>query len=701
MPNDERSNAQSTSSPSTTATIGVEQQHQSSTTPSENPKMAQPPSSASSAFENMPYLDETALNKLIDYCKKTDNYAPLIRNLGRHFSSRESLAKSFQRQPSTHIDEMLQKAPANLKILKKEDFRTLEGDLDKDDDSSCANDDRYTGDSGLLARGHTTVDLLSFRRAMTYLLDTTTTVFDALNNAIQTLAIALSVDLRIITRRDQIEEIITVFVIVFEIIMISKIDFVEVALPLICQATAHLPVWAQARLVWIWAHHCRDGMRKLLETLQQLISLQVIANTYNENVHVHDNETIVAATKVMKIVYYTSILCGQLESPKYREEEDVDAGADAAMYDDDAFDSYTAKKSRNAFVDPLANEVNVNVQDCRKPFIPFEEFYNDPLSDAIEMDQDYLNYKNSSGKRNDDNMNDVNYTPPKSHSNNAFLSFAEKQFSFMLYSFILTPATKTQGLYYDCRIRMYTERRLHIFQSQLGQTSNPYLKLRVRRDHLIDDALVELEMIAMGNPKDLKKQLVVEFVDEQGIDEGGVSKEFFQLVVEEIFNPDYGMFTLNEDMQTMWFNSTSFENEAQFTLIGIVLGLAIYNNIILAVNFPMVVYRKLMGIKGSFRDLQDWNPVMYNSLMEMLNYKENDMEDVFMQTFRISYQDVFGNLLTHDLKTECENLYVNQDNKQVGNSYIFQSFWTHHYFTRAFIKRAFNITEFTLPHSLA
>lgn len=57
------------------------------------------------------------------------------------------------------------------------------------------------------------------------------------------------------------------------------------------------------------------------------------------------------------------------------------------------------------------------------------------------------------------------------------------------------------------------------------------------------------------------------------------------------------------------FNSTSFENEAQFTLIGIVLGLAIYNNIILAVNFPMVVYRKLLGIRGSFPDLEDWNPV--------------------------------------------------------------------------------------------
>ena len=44
----------------------------------------------------------------------------------------------------------------------------------------------------------------------------------------------------------------------------------------------------------------------------------------------------------------------------------------------------------------------------------------------------------------------------------------------------------------------------------------------------------------MDNPGELKKQLYVEFEGEQGIDEGGVSKEFFQLVIEELFNPDIG-----------------------------------------------------------------------------------------------------------------------------------------------------------------
>ena len=69
------------------------------------------------------------------------------------------------------------------------------------------------------------------------------------------------------------------------------------------------------------------------------------------------------------------------------------------------------------------------------------------------------------------------------------------------------------------------------------------------------------------------------------------------------------MFTLNEDTSSYWFNPTSFEVERQYTLIGIVLGLAIYNNIILDIQFPMVVYRKLMGRRGTVEDLLESQPV--------------------------------------------------------------------------------------------
>ena len=69
------------------------------------------------------------------------------------------------------------------------------------------------------------------------------------------------------------------------------------------------------------------------------------------------------------------------------------------------------------------------------------------------------------------------------------------------------------------------------------------------------------------------------------------------------------MFTFDEATRYCWFNLNSFETDGQFFLIGLVLGLAIYNNVILDVHFPMVVYRKLFGKKGTFEDLKDSHSV--------------------------------------------------------------------------------------------
>lgn len=58
--------------------------------------------------------------------------------------------------------------------------------------------------------------------------------------------------------------------------------------------------------------------------------------------------------------------------------------------------------------------------------------------------------------------------------------------------------------------------------------------------------------------------------------------------------------------------------------------------------------------------------VLYNSLKQLLEYSEPDLEEVFMQTFRISYQDVFGSTITYDLKENGDQLGVTQDNKYVS-----------------------------------
>ncbi|MEE6461871.1 hypothetical protein FKM82_001435 [Ascaphus truei] len=80
---------------------------------------------------------------------------------------------------------------------------------------------------------------------------------------------------------------------------------------------------------------------------------------------------------------------------------------------------------------------------------------------------------------------------------------------------------------------------------------NPFLVLHVRRSSLVADSLRELSIYS---DIDLKKPLKVIFDGEEAVDDGGVTKEFFLLLLKELLNPIYGMFTFYQDSNLIWFS---------------------------------------------------------------------------------------------------------------------------------------------------
>ena len=71
---------------------------------------------------------------------------------------------------------------------------------------------------------------------------------------------------------------------------------------------------------------------------------------------------------------------------------------------------------------------------------------------------------------------------------------------------------------------------------QAPDLSMLFLNLYIRRAHLVSDSLAELSK----KRDDLKKKLRVTFVGEHGLDMGGLTKEWFLLLIRQIFSPDYG-----------------------------------------------------------------------------------------------------------------------------------------------------------------
>lgn len=87
----------------------------------------------------------------------------------------------------------------------------------------------------------------------------------------------------------------------------------------------------------------------------------------------------------------------------------------------------------------------------------------------------------------------------------------------------------------------------------------------------------------------------VSFVGEPGLDMGGLTKEWFLLLVRDIFDSNYGMFVYHQHSHCYWFSVDNKEgNLREYNLIGVLMGLAVYNSNILDLHFPSVCYRKLL-----------------------------------------------------------------------------------------------------------
>jgi ubiquitin-protein ligase E3 A len=112
-----------------------------------------------------------------------------------------------------------------------------------------------------------------------------------------------------------------------------------------------------------------------------------------------------------------------------------------------------------------------------------------------------------------------------------------------------------------------------------------------------------------------------------------------------------------------WFNPDSLESSHEYELIGIMLGLAIYNSVILDVHFPSVVYKKLMRKKLGLRELAQVKPDMAQGLKTLLEFS-GDVKDTYMRTFEITTETVFGEQKTIELKKGGSKIPLDSENRK-------------------------------------
>ncbi|EPQ05572.1 Putative E3 ubiquitin-protein ligase HERC3 [Myotis brandtii] len=247
------------------------------------------------------------------------------------------------------------------------------------------------------------------------------------------------------------------------------------------------------------------------------------------------------------------------------------------------------------------------------------------------------------------------------------------------YPFIFDAQAKTKMLQTDAELQMQVavnganlQNVFMLLTLEPLLARSPFLVLHVRRNNLVGDALREL---SIHSDIDLKKPLKVIFDGEEAVDAGGVTKEFFLLLLKELLNPIYGMFTYYQDSNLLWFSDTCFVEHNWFHLIGITCGLAIYNSTVVDLHFPLALYKKLLNVNPGLEDLKELSPTEGRSLQELLDYPGEDIEETFCLNFTIC-RESYGVIEQKKLIPEGDKVTVCKDNRQefvdAYVNYIFQ-----------------------------
>ncbi|KAI1315520.1 hypothetical protein EDD11_000701 [Mortierella claussenii] len=206
-------------------------------------------------------------------------------------------------------------------------------------------------------------------------------------------------------------------------------------------------------------------------------------------------------------------------------------------------------------------------------------------------------------------------------------------------------------------------RKLIYFRSQPALRPVPgQCHMKVRRSHIFEDAYHE---IMRQSPTDLKKRLMIKFEGEDGLDYGGLSREFFFLLSHEMFNPFYCLFEYSaHDNYTLQINphsSINSEHLNYFKFIGRVVGLAIFHRRLLDAFFIVSFYKMILKKKVTLADLESVDADVYRNLNWLLD-DENGAE-VLDTTFSTN-DERFGEIVTIDLKENGRDVAVTEENKK-------------------------------------
>lgn len=192
----------------------------------------------------------------------------------------------------------------------------------------------------------------------------------------------------------------------------------------------------------------------------------------------------------------------------------------------------------------------------------------------------------------------------------------------------------------------------------------------IHRSRIVEDGYRQLANLTTASLKGVirVKFVNVQGLDEAGIDQDGVFKEFLEETIKKVFDPGLNLFcpTSDERLYPSPLSHMTENHLALFEFVGKMIGKAVYEMIIIDVPFASFFVSQILGENKSaayysyFDELSSLDAELFRNLT-YIKYYEGDATDLGL-TFTQD-QDVMGQIVTHELVHGGKGIMVTNDNK--------------------------------------
>ncbi|XP_072535465.1 NEDD4-like E3 ubiquitin-protein ligase WWP1 [Salminus brasiliensis] len=189
-----------------------------------------------------------------------------------------------------------------------------------------------------------------------------------------------------------------------------------------------------------------------------------------------------------------------------------------------------------------------------------------------------------------------------------------------------------------------------------------HVKITVSRQTLFEDSFQQIMAL---KPYDLRRRLYVIFRGEEGLDYGGLAREWFFLLSHEVLNPMYCLFEYagksNYCLQINPASTINPDHLSYFCFIGRFIAMALFHGKFIDTGFSLPFYKRMLNKKLILKDLESIDPEFYNSLIWI---RDNNIEECSLEMYFSVDMEILGKITSHDLKPDGANILVTEENKE-------------------------------------